>query len=85
MKRYFIETNGYNMVVFADNFNKGCVIDEKSFDQHLTLEIAKTADYRNFDNCETAEECNANYGNGENLIDFNLDDAQWADCIITEF
>ena len=74
MKRYFAETNGYNCVLFVDDKGKAVVIQEEVFDEPLTLEVAKAADYSNFDNCETAEEANANYGNGENLINFNEDE-----------
>lgn len=57
MKRYYVDTNGYAMVVFADNSGKAFVIGEESFDEPLTLDVAKNADYGNLENCETAEEC----------------------------
>lgn len=57
MKRYFCKTNAYNCVVFVDDEGKAFIIDETSFDEVLTLDVAKNSDYSNLDGCETAEEC----------------------------
>lgn len=57
MKRYFMETNAYNMVAFVDDSGDCYIVHEESFDEPLTLEVAKNADYSNLDGCETAEEC----------------------------
>ena len=74
LKRYFCKTQDYNVVIFADENGQGVYIDESAFDEPLTLEVAKEADYSNFDGCETAEEAAANYGTGAELIEFNPDD-----------
>lgn len=57
MKKYFVETNADNMVVFADNNGKCFAIPDKAFDERLTLDVAENADYSNFDGCDTAEQC----------------------------
>ena len=57
MKRYFVETAGYNMVAFVDDNGECYILHEGSFDEPLTLEVAKNADYSNLDGCETADEC----------------------------
>lgn len=57
MKRFFVETNGYNMVIFAGDDGKCFVIHEQSFDEELNFENAKNADYSNIENCNNAEEC----------------------------
>lgn len=49
MKRFFVKTNGYNAVIFVDKNGNGYVIDETAFDEPLTLDAAKNADYSNFD------------------------------------
>lgn len=64
------------MVLFVDESGKAVFINEMAFDEPLTLEVARHADYSNFDSCEDAEEAAANYYTGENLIDYNPDD--WA-------
>ena len=77
MKRFFVETEDYNCVVFADENGKGYVIDETAFDEELTLDVAKNADYSNLDGCETAEECAQCIGTAEaeqNVIDFDPDE-----------
>ena len=74
MKRYFVTTNADNMVLFVDDNNNAVYIDETAFDEPLTLDVAKRADYSNFDGCETAEEATANYADGEHLIHFDPDD-----------
>ena len=77
MKRFFVEAEDYNMVVMADENGKGFVIDETAFAEPLTLEVAKNADYSNFDGCETAEECAECIGTAEaelNIIDFDADE-----------
>ena len=71
MKRFFVKTNGYNAVIFVDKNSNGYVIDETAFDEPLTLNAAKNADYSNFDGCETAEDCAASIGIGNNIITFN--------------
>ena len=71
MKRFFAKTNGYNAVIFVDKNGNGYVIDESLFNEPLTLNAAKNADYSNFDGCETAEECAASIGIYNNIIPFN--------------
>lgn len=56
MKKYFVETNAYSMVVFVDEQGNAFPIHEKYFDERLTLDVAKKADYSGIDGCETAEE-----------------------------
>lgn len=68
MKRYFVETNGYNMVVFVDDNNDVFYLHEKAFDEDLTLEVARNADYSNVEGFETAKQMAANYYTGENYI-----------------
>lgn len=65
MKRYFIETNGENQVAFVDENNKAYIFHEEAFDEPLTLEAAKNADYSNTDNCETALEIAYSVGNSD--------------------
>lgn len=71
MKRFFVKTNGYNAVIFVDKNGNGYVIDESLFNEPLTLNAAKNADYSNFDGCETAEDCAASIGINNNIITFN--------------
>ena len=85
MKKYFVETNGYNMVILADGSGRGLIINDTAFDTDLTLAAAQAADYSGLDGFDTIDECNANYGNGDNIIDFDPDNANWTNCIITEF
>ena len=61
MKRYFAETEDYNVVLFVDQSGRAVMIDEAAFNEPLTLAVAKAADYSNFDGCQTAEEAAANY------------------------
>lgn len=65
MKKLFVETNAYNMVLFVDNEGMAYVVEEKSFDKELTLDVARAADYSNLDNCETAQECQDSMGFGD--------------------
>lgn len=84
MKRYFVETNGENFVAFVDGDNKAYMVDAAAFDEKLTIEVAKEADYSNFDGCETAEECANSIGTSEafdNIIDWNEDEYE----NVTEF
>ena len=82
LKRLFVvDSVNEAFVLFVDETGKACYLDDTKFDEPLTLEVAKSADYSNFDNCETAEEAAANYYTGENMIDFNPDD--WEE--VTEF
>ena len=67
MKRYFVETNGYNCVAFVDGNGKAYVFHEEAFDEELTFEYAKSADYSNVEGCETAEEIACSV-DGENVI-----------------
>lgn len=73
MKRYYVQTNAYNFVAFTDN-KKAVVINESAFDKPLTFEVAKTADYSNFDGYKTStiKELAANY-NG-NICDWQPDE-----------
>lgn len=77
IKRLYCQTNGYNLVVFTDGV-KAVYIDETAFDEPLTLEVAKSADYGNFDGFETIEEMSANYADGSHLIDFDESDYEEA-------
>ena len=80
LRRYFAKDSvGETVVLFVDETNKAVYINNTAFDKELTLEVAKQADYSNFDGCETAEEASANYFTGENLINFNAD--EWAELI----
>lgn len=54
MKRYFLETEDYSGVGFVDNKGKMVYIDETAFDEPLTLDVAKAADYSNFDGINAA-------------------------------
>ncbi len=75
LKRYFAKDSvGEACVLFVDESKKAVYINDTAFDEPLTLEVAKGADYSNFDGFETAEEASANYHTGENLIDFNEED-----------
>lgn len=75
LKRLFAQdVNGESVVLFVDENGKACYLNDTAFAEPLTLEVAKKADYSNFDNCETAEEAAANYYTGENLIDYNPDE-----------
>ena len=71
MKRFFAKTNGYNAVIFVDKNGNGYVIDETAFDEPLTLNAAKNADYSNLVVCETAEECADSICINNNIIPFN--------------
>lgn len=64
MKRYFVETNGYNMVAFVDDSNRAYVFHEECFTEKLTLEAAQNADYASCEGCETAEEIDIAVGAG---------------------
>ena len=57
MKRMYATTNGFATVLFVDDDNNAYVVGEKSFDEVLTPEVARDADYSNLDNCKTAQEC----------------------------
>lgn len=73
MKRYFIETNGYNCVAFVDDNGTAYIVHENNFNEPLTLDVSKNADYSNFDNCDTAEECAQAIGTSEaleNIVNF---------------
>ena len=84
MKRYFVETNGYNMVAFVGTDGKAYAFHEETFDKELTLETAKNSDYSGIEDAETAEEIAQCIGTDkalENIFD-------WADVEaeeITEF
>lgn len=67
MKKFFVETNGYNMVFLVDGNGRALPIYEQAFDEPLTLEVAKNADYSNFDGIEDAEVAAANY-TGETVV-----------------
>jgi len=74
MKRYFVETNGYNCVAFVDDNGTAYIVHENTFDEPLTLDVAKNVDYSNFDNCETAKECAQAIGTSEafeNVVAFD--------------
>lgn len=86
MKRFFVETNAYNFVAFVDENGKGYYVDEKLFDDDLTIDVAKNGDYSAFDGCETAEECAAAIGSEEaekNIFDFDINSEYYE--FVTEF
>lgn len=85
MKRYFVETNGYNFVAFVDENNKGYYIDEMVFEEDLTLDVAKNHDYSAIIDCKTAEECAvAILGDPEaNVFEFDIDSEDYES--VTEF
>ncbi len=72
MKRYFCEAQDYNVVIFADEAGRAVMIEETAFDEPLTLEAARAADYSNLEGFETIEEAAANY-TGE-IINFYPDE-----------
>ena len=81
MKRYFVETNAYNCVTFVETNGTAYIVHENNFNEPLTLDVAKNADYSNFDNCDTAEECAQAIGTSEaleNIVEFDkfLEDAE---------
>lgn len=80
MKRYYVEDAvGQAYVLFVDDNGKAVYVSEAAFDEELTLEVAKAADYSNFDGCETAEEAAANYYTSDNLINFYED--EWKELV----
>lgn len=80
LKRFFaVDKLGEAVVLFVDDTGKACYINDTAFNEPLTLEVAKSADYSNFDNCEDAEEAAAGYFTGNNLIEFNYD--EWEEII----
>ena len=84
MKRYFVETNGYNMVAFVGTDGKAYAFHEECFDKELTLETAKAADYSGIEGTETAEEiaqCIGTDSAFDNIFNWNEIEAEE----ITEF
>lgn len=84
MKRYYVETNGDDFVAFIDDSKQAYIIDAARFEKKLTFEVAKSTDYSNLDNCETAVECAIAMGENapyENVIEWNEDDFE----AVTEF
>lgn len=74
MKRYFIETNAYNCVAFVDENNKAYIFNQIDFDENLTFEAAKNADYSNTDNCKTALEIAYSVGDDPENSVYNWDE-----------
>lgn len=78
LRRFFVETNADNRVMFVDDSNKAYQITEYDFYREhgvdCTLENAKAADYSGFDGCKTAEECAAAVGMNEEIIEFDTDE-----------
>ena len=88
MKRYFVETNGYNCVAFIDDNNNAIVLHEGCFDEPLTIESVKMNDYSNLDGCETAEECIHEMGGETNNVVFINDFEKFTNddnVTVTEF
>lgn len=82
MRRYFVKTNAYSCVIFADGSGKGYYIfDEMPFDEPLTLEVVKRADYSNVEGCETLEEIAANAYGERGIIDFNPNDPDFEEVV----
>lgn len=54
MRRFWIRTNGYNMVAFVDDEDMACVFTDDAYD---TFEDAINHDYEGLEGCETAEDC----------------------------
>lgn len=86
MKRYFVKTNAYNCVVFADGSGKGYVFRETEYNEPLTLKVAQKADYSNVEGCETLEEIAANAYGEKGIINFDPDDFYSnPECEMVEF
>ena len=84
MRRYYVETNGDDFVAFVDDNKQAYIIDATRFDERLTLEVAKKADYSNLDNCEKAADCAISMGENEpyeNVIDWDEENYE----TVTEF
>lgn len=67
-KVFFIKTNAYNMVAFVDKENKCFCFGDECFDERLTFEYAKNADYSSIVGCETAEDVKYITGAGDGEI-----------------
>lgn len=74
MKKYFCESNAYNCVLLVDDDGNGIAVHDSAFDEPLTLEAAKRADYSGLDGFETAEDAAGNYFLGGDVISFCPDD-----------
>ena len=81
MKRYFVKTNAFNCVVFADESSKGYVFYEGLYDEPLTLEVAKNDDYSGIEDLDTVEELAANFNREENVIDFDPNDPAFEEVV----
>ena len=73
MKRYLVTTNADKMVAFVDDNNNVYFFNEQAFDEPLTVEYAKTADFSAVEGCEPAEDIMYAVGVGE-VYDFNEDE-----------
>lgn len=83
-KIFFVETNAYNMVVFVDKNNKCFSFMEECFDERLTFEYAKNADYGNVVGCQTAEDIKHMTGAGDGEI-YDLSEIEDMAELIIEF
>ena len=82
MKRFYVRTNGEDMVMFVDDKNEAFFMDESNFKERLTLDVAKSTEYENIDGCTTALECSCAMGYGEErAVDFG----EFEDDELTEF
>jgi hypothetical protein len=73
LKRFFVEAQNCNAILFVDESNRAYVIDESSFNTKLTFDVAKSAHFTIFDNCITAEDCYRCQKCGY-TIDYNAND-----------
>ena len=81
MKRYFVKTNAFNCVIFADGSGKGYMFYEGLYDEPLTLEVAKGTDYSGIEDIDTVEELSTYFNRNENIIDFNLNDPAFEEVV----
>lgn len=81
MKRYFVKTNAYNCVVFADGSGRGYMFYEGLYDEPLTLEVAKGTDYSGIEDIDTVEELAVNFNREENVVDFDPNDPAFEEVV----
>ena len=81
MKRYFVKTNAFNCVVFADESGKGYMFYEGLYDEPLTLEVAKNDDYSGIEDIDTVEELAANFNREENVVNFDPNDPAFEEVV----
>jgi len=79
MKRYYIETDGHNMVAYVDGSGRAFVLTDSIDNDFSTLAAAKTHDYAEIDGM-TIDEMDASIGGTNNFIvdDFDIDDSSYS-------